>query len=199
MTNDTAGVIGTDGGHISKTNVRGWAWSTKGDSGLGTADTYGTGTRTLQKAATNYFGEKPYRDGGGTNAANGTLDPPTGVEDTNDNAVKDSKEDKNNNGALDNDLYVSTFITSSQQLTAFDINNNGRVELPLVTTIVAGTTPEYTRAQVLKHTITHEVGHAIGINHTQDATCVMYQYSNDWKRDGTLSSVAQGQVKIHNR
>ena len=52
---------------------------------------------------------------------------------------------------------------------------------------------------MLKHTITHELAHALGINHTADATCLMYTYSVDWKRDGTLSSVAQSQVKIHNQ
>jgi hypothetical protein len=150
-------------------------------------------------AASNYFAEKPYRDGGAGATANNTLDALSAVEDTNDNATKDSKEDKDNDNALDNDLYVTTFLTSPQALSAFDINKNGRVELPLVLTLVPGTTPEYTPEQVLKHTITHELAHALGINHTADAACLMYQYSVDWKRDGTLSSVAQSQVKIHNQ
>ena len=197
VTNDLAALYQSDDGHINKTGLRSWSWDTKGNSGVGTATDYGTNTTTYQKAADSYFGEKPYRDGGGTAAANGVLDAPATVEDANDNDVKDNKEDKNNNNALDNDLYI--IGSFAQQLTAFDVNNNGSVELPLVTSVVPGTTPEYTRQQVLKHTLTHELGHAVGLDHTADATCLMYQYSVDWKRDGTLSSLAQSQLKIHNR
>ena len=56
---------------------------------------------------------------------------------------------------------------------------------------------EYTGAQVLKHTITHELGHAVGSNHTQDSTDLMYEFSNNWKRDSHLGASA-AQVKIHN-
>jgi hypothetical protein len=59
---------------------------------------------------------------------------------------------------------------------------------------------EYTKAQVVKHTISHEMGHAVGVpsTHTEDASCLMYKYSNNWSRDGYFGPVAKGYIKIHN-
>ena len=56
---------------------------------------------------------------------------------------------------------------------------------------------EYSKAQVLKHTITHELGHAVGMLHSPDNTCVMYEYSIDWKRDGKFSTEALNQMSVH--
>jgi predicted Zn-dependent protease len=87
----------------------------------------------------------------------------------------------------------------NQQITAFDINNNGLVELPFTSDPNnIDTNYEYTKPQVLKHTITHEMGHAVGMGHNSDSTCVMYEYSNNWSRDGKFSSYAIGQMSIHN-
>jgi hypothetical protein len=206
VTNELTKVFGFEDGHINKRGVRDWSWDTKGSSGLGTADLYGTGTTTYQKPLDFYMDgtlrDRPYRDGGVTAAANGLLDAISVIEDSNDNAgidkVQGASEDKNGNSQLDNDVLVLNSFT--QQLTVFDANNNGKVELPLVSSPMAVNPAfEYTKAQVLKHTISHEVLHSLGADHTQDSTDVMYQYSNNWSRDGHLSDVAKAALKVHNR
>jgi hypothetical protein len=58
---------------------------------------------------------------------------------------------------------------------------------------------KFSREQVLKHVITHEIGHGVGVNiENADSTCVMYQYSNNWIRDNHFSSGAAGLNRIHN-
>jgi predicted Zn-dependent protease len=76
------------------------------------------------------------------------------------------------------------------------------VELPVVSElaqITQGQTTEYTRPQVLKHTITHELGHAIGMDHNKVRACLMYEYSTNWSRDTAFSEAARRQIMIHNR
>jgi hypothetical protein len=197
VNNELSGFYGSGNGHISKTGIRDWTWDTKGYSGIGTAYTYGAST-TYQKALDYYFGDKPYQDGLTWNGtawvnANNKLDPIGSVGDKNDNGVMDAGET-----LLAGDLVKLPGIYN-QQLTAFDINNNGMVELPVASDPNSiNTNYEYTKAQALKHTITHEMGHAVGMGHNSDSTCVMYQYSNNWSRDGKFSSYAVGQMKIHN-
>ena len=84
-------------------------------------------------------------------------------------------------------------------LSTFDVDNDGKVELPEVND-PASIDPnfEYTRAHVLKHTITHEMGHAVGMAHNSDSTCLMYEYSNNWSRDHFFSDYAKSQMQIHN-
>ena len=127
-------------------------------------------------------------------------------------------EDKNDNSTDDkvNRVYESTgtntpnpaYFTGdmvvlgnySQQLTAFDINNDGLVELPIAgDPATINTAYEYTRAHVLKHTITHELGHAVGIPHNQDTTCLMYEFTNNWSRDDVFSPAGKGYIQIHNQ
>jgi hypothetical protein len=58
---------------------------------------------------------------------------------------------------------------------------------------------KFSREQVLKHVITHEIGHGVGVNiENADSTCVMYQYSNNWIRDNHFSSGAAALSRIHN-
>lgn len=137
-------------------------------------------------------------------AANNTVDGPY-VEDKNDNGVNDSKEYNSwsalygTANQLDGDLYVAG-VPFTGQLSPFDIDKNGYVELPVASdSTKIDRNYEYTMAQVIKHTITHETGHAVGLSHTQDATCVMYEYSNNWSRDGNFSDIAKAQILIHNR
>jgi len=202
VTNDRVNVYGFEDGHINKRAVRDWSWDTKGSSGVGDGLLYGSGTVHYEMAHGNYFGERPYRDGGGSIPANQKLDPigTTTSEDANDNALTDRREDANGNGQLDGDLVVLNSF--SLQESPFDINHNGRVELtsPLPTNpALIQPDVESTPAQVRKHTITHELGHMIGMQHNQDATGLMYQYTNTWRRDGIFTADSIAQAQIHNQ
>jgi hypothetical protein len=103
------------------------------------------------------------------------------------------------NSVPDGDL-VSTPISYSNALTVMDIDNDGAVELPLAGDPSSiNTSHEYTMPQVLKHTITHEMGHTVGIGiETTEENCVMYLNSIDWSRDMTFRETAQALVDIHN-
>ena len=58
---------------------------------------------------------------------------------------------------------------------------------------------EATRPQVLKRTITHELGHAVGIPHLSEADeCLMRAESRSWRNDNTFCSIAQTEIDIHN-
>jgi uncharacterized repeat protein (TIGR01451 family) len=200
-------LFGLDDGRINKRGKRDWSWDTKGASGRGDTLIYGS-AETYQAALDNYFSDKPYRDDS-ARGTSGQLDP-IGVsvnnvklvEDDNDNAaldtVKGVSEDADKNARLDGDLLV--IGQYGHQLTTFDIDSNGKVELPVKGRVAdIDRTFEYTKAHVLKHTITHELGHALGAAHNQTATCLMYEYSPNWSRDDTLSAGAAAQLVIHNR
>jgi hypothetical protein len=199
--NDTLNVYPFTDGFINKRAVRDWTWDTKGSSNLGDATVYGSLTTTYQIALDHYFGDKPYMDRTGINPPPGNqildLISSATVEDKNDNAIKDTKEDKNSNGALDGDIVVLNAY--DKQFTIFNIDNSDTVELPVVSSAASIISAyEYKKMQVLKHTITHEMGHAVGMIHNSNASCVMYEYSNDWSRDGTFSDTAKAQMQIHN-
>ncbi len=58
---------------------------------------------------------------------------------------------------------------------------------------------EYTKAQVVRNLITHEMGHAVSIgSHCGDSTCVMYQLTINWRRDGHFCITCRGEIYIHN-
>jgi hypothetical protein len=80
------------------------------------------------------------------------------------------------------------------------------VELPVVTNAgaVDPAQPQYTKAQVQKHTVTHELIHGLGCCNTADGhddvpTSIAYKLSPDWKRDGFLSDFGKGQLNIRNQ
>jgi hypothetical protein len=212
VNNEQTKNYGSGNGHISQLGIRNWTWDTKGFSGIGTAYTYGTST-TYQLALDYYFNDKPYKDGQtctgaacyGTGtawtAANFRLDPISKVEDRNDDGLNTQSSGIYDTGCSTCPFKSDVLVAGSynQQLTAFDINNNGMVELPVASDPNnIDPTYEYTKAQALKHTITHEMGHAVGMSHNSDSTCVMYMYSNNWSRDGKFSNTAIGQMRIHN-
>jgi hypothetical protein len=100
-------------------------------------------------------------------------------------------------GKLDGDYYALP-VGYGYDFSPFDINKNNKVELP-----VGDTSFEYSKLQVLKHTITHEIGHALGVpaSHTSDPDCVMFNYSINWKRDGLFGKTVKnnGYLMIHNK
>jgi hypothetical protein len=116
------------------------------------------------------------------------------------------------NGIWDGDRRLPTYTdwdNNTNGLTPFDIDGNGSVELPVASDPhpiddskqhdAAGL--PYTRERVLKHSITHEICHILAKTawHSADSTCVMYMYSNNWKRDDNLSDDYRELLEIHNK
>jgi hypothetical protein len=114
------------------------------------------------------------------------------------------------NNAWDGDRRVSGYPSIQGQLSPFDIDADMYVELPLISdsTILDkfsrdynnGIPLEYPIGEVRRHTNTHEISHALaGPSHTNDPTCLMYRYSNNWRRDGHLSDYYRSLLRVHNR
>ncbi len=100
-----------------------------------------------------------------------------------------------------------------KDLSSEDIDNDGRVEfgngvreangmqnIPDVPTHADVNLFESTRGQVLKRTITHELGHAVGIDHDLDPApeCLMRGSSESWHNDDAFCSNAVNNIDIHN-
>jgi hypothetical protein len=177
-------------------------------SGIGTGTQYGSSI-TYEKALNFYVTDKPYKQGKTWNGAliwgdpNHWLDPINLVEDANDNAVWNTGEDRAGGTASKLDGDVRVVNSNTQNLSPFDINNNGFIELPVASNPSSvNSRYEYTKKQIRKHTITHEMGHAVGAadqNHNDDSDCLMYKYSNNWSRDDKFGGVAKGKIQIHNK
>jgi hypothetical protein len=198
VTNEVVQTYPLTDGHINKRGVRDWSWDVKGASSIGSALAYGAPV-TYQRALEFYFTDRPYLDGG---AGNGVLDPLalSGVEDDNDNGVLDvvgtRTEDMNGNSQLDGDRVESGF---ARALSAFDTDKDGLVELPIVSAPEQASGQfEYTQEQVLMHTISHEIGHALGLLHNGDVECLMYDKTPNWRRAHCLSADSKAQIQIHN-
>ena len=209
------------GGHTAHRTgrIRDWEWSTKGVCPPGSAITYGTCT-AYQLALDNYFNDMPYKNGNtcpssSTNCsgspwptwdpANTVLDPVNRVEDQNDNAVN-TKIGTNNYEAgpsasspWNSDVRVpGSFLQDLSPFNPSNMRYNNNV--PMVVELPVGNASNrFTKPQVLKHTITHEIIHGAGDGpHNSDPNCLMYEWSNNWSRDNNLSNYAKGLLKIHN-
>jgi hypothetical protein len=91
---------------------------------------------------------------------------------------------------------------AGRDLSVFDSDADGRVENPIANDSNAiDPRYEYTVHQVQLHTVLHEMGHAVGMDdpHTTDATCLMYNQSQNWSRAGHFSDYARSQILIHNK
>ena len=98
-------------------------------------------------------------------------------------------------GDFDGDYPVKSGATweYNHDLSPFDIDNDGKVEHP------RRWGPEYTKAKVVRHNITHEMGHAAGIyGHCKDSTCLIFEESNTWTRDGHFCNACRAKIRIHN-
>jgi hypothetical protein len=97
------------------------------------------------------------------------------------------------------------------ELSPFDIDNNGYVELPRATDPHADNQARqhddagvpYSLARVLQFLITHETIHAMALKppphlHSVDKTGVMYERSNNWKRDNFISQAFREWLDVHN-
>ena len=96
-------------------------------------------------------------------------------------------------------------------LSPFDINNDGYVELPRATDPQANIDARqrdddgnlYSLGRVLQFLITHEAIHAMALKpppylHGIDETGVMYERSNNWKRDNFISHAFREWLDVHN-
>ena len=90
-------------------------------------------------------------------------------------------------------------------LTPHDVDNDGKIELPLVAQVSdILPTNEYDKPHVVMHTVTHEMGHSVGITypirggHCADPTCAMYYLVPNYNRHGHFCNDCRSRIYIHN-
>jgi hypothetical protein len=97
---------------------------------------------------------------------------------------------------------------SSGELSPFNIDSDDAVELPyqLDPEAIDPASEQdefgnrYTKVWVLRHTTTHEMGHAMGgVEHSLDPKCLMFEYSNNWARPDYICDWFKARLKVHNQ
>jgi hypothetical protein len=205
-------------GHIRRIGIKTYDIGVLGASYFGNFERYGQPTKIFAQSILNYFSvDRPYLDGGGIVPDNGVLDPwgSSGLEDKDDDGVKDKKEDRNRNGLLDGDRIepnVSTWDNLSK-LSPFNIDNDDFVELPQQkgdpSLLVGKASVEYSLADVFGNVITHEIGHAVGmgtgnpslldnLGHCFVETCPMFQYSINWEPADQFCHYHENMIQLIN-
>jgi hypothetical protein len=161
---------------------------------------YAIATTTFIKTLNNYTTEDkstadlPYEDKRDLSGADpdGLLNMISEVEDENDNGQ--------------NDKIPGSF---TKDLTTFDIEDDGYIELPIVSdpsTLTKGSLDvdndgnpiEFTAAQIFKHVISHEIFHGIGADENGNPFCIMNHVSNNWMRDHHICSYGIDQLRVDN-
>lgn len=140
--------------------------------------------------------------GGGPNTE---FDPVSKVEDADDDGELDSNENDgiataphdNSDGDLDGDYPVksgSSWVFTNDW-NPHDIDADGKIEWPL-----GDTAGDYTKAHVVMRTVTHEMGHAVGIemNACLDNTCAMREMGPNYDRHGHFCETCRTLIFIHN-
>ena len=207
---------------IDAYGARAWDWDQKGHANTNsTTDQptmYGFVT-TYQIALEHYFGDRPYAEGtvwtgnGWTESPtmDGKLAPLSKVEDQTDGLLPiDGAVGDGPNGNWDGDYRTkdpSQWLNNLNQVSPFDVDGDGLVELPMASDPDADNYfnehdakgNPYTFAHVLKHTITHELCHALaGGGHSTDRKCIMYGFQEDWARFDWMCDYYRSLLRIHN-
>jgi hypothetical protein len=228
ITNQQSETYGGGNPRTWKRGKRDWPFATLGYSAP-PVDTYTYPMVTnIYKVAVDHYvlTDKPYYDGGdGCGVPNGKLDNIDIVQDKkNDNGVNEKFSGKWETDPCN--AATCTFTTDSVKydidpltgiyyapaipltcssvprgLSSNDIDNNGKVELPLAAfPDTVNTTYEYSIEQVSKHVMTHEIAHALGATHQSTySSCVMFNQTINFSRDNVFCDVVKGQFNIHNQ
>jgi len=87
------------------------------------------------------------------------------------------------------------------ELSPFDIDNNGLIELPVVSTLAEiDLLYENTQAQAIMQFVTHELAHNVGVTiHTTVISCPMNFETVNNIRTSTFSNGAATLIRIHNQ
>lgn len=207
---------------LNPDGTRYWNWDQKGHANTnGTEDhptMYGFAT-TYQVPLDHYFDDRPYVDGtvwmgnGFTDdpVPDGRLAPLSRVEDRLDTLTPmDGVLGDNPDNYWDGDYRSNdqnAWFMAPNQVSPFDIDGNGYVELPFASDPDADNySKQYdfdnipnTKARVLRDTATHELVHAIaGPPHSQVLNCLMYEESSSWRKDNYISDYIRSLLRVHN-